>query len=363
MSEIQPGAGAGEASAALEAIEAAAFIPEPRFRDALAALKASKRSVGALVLVVSLALFLLLQEDRSPAAIAALAGVLLFHELGHYLGMRLFGYGDVRMFFIPFFGAAVSGKRRGAAAWKEGVVLLLGPLPGIVAALVVAVRIRHEPLEAVKAWRDLTMALVTINVFNLLPLAGMDGARLLQHVLFSRRRWLDVSFQILAALGLAWVAIDSGSYALGIFTYLMLIGLPFRWRLLGAADRWRRSGVPLPLDARELVADQTGRAVFAQASDVVKRDSPKMIASAMEQLVDAVNARPPSFGASAALMFAWLLAFPLALVALGLLYRPPLSPGSTTLVPPPVVAPQSHEPRLRLGGDDEFQLKLKPPGE
>lgn len=36
-------------------------------------------------------------------------GVLLFHELGHYVAMRLFGYRDVRMFFVPFFGAAVSG--------------------------------------------------------------------------------------------------------------------------------------------------------------------------------------------------------------------------------------------------------------
>src|SRR5262249_41808157 len=36
--------------------------------------------------------------------------ILLFHELGHLLMMRLFHYRNTRMFFIPFFGAAVTGR-------------------------------------------------------------------------------------------------------------------------------------------------------------------------------------------------------------------------------------------------------------
>jgi hypothetical protein len=74
------------------------------------------------VLLVSLALFVLVrqQQSGSPRGLVILVGVLLFHELGHYAGMRLFGYRDVRMFFIPFFGAAVSGKRGGVARGKRG---------------------------------------------------------------------------------------------------------------------------------------------------------------------------------------------------------------------------------------------------
>ena len=36
--------------------------------------------------------------------------VLLLHESGHWIAMRLFHYRNLRMFFIPFFGAAVTGQ-------------------------------------------------------------------------------------------------------------------------------------------------------------------------------------------------------------------------------------------------------------
>src|SRR5262249_49106418 len=52
--------------------------------------------------------------------------VLLFHECGHYVAMRAFGYRNLRMFFIPFLGAAVAGKNFNVAGWKKAVVALAG---------------------------------------------------------------------------------------------------------------------------------------------------------------------------------------------------------------------------------------------
>src|SRR5690348_9012590 len=85
----------------------------------------------SLLFLVLFLLFLASQlgDLKSPTGLAVLVAVVLFHEAGHALGMRWFGFRDVRMFFIPFFGAAVSGRPRGAAAWKDAVVSLLGPLP------------------------------------------------------------------------------------------------------------------------------------------------------------------------------------------------------------------------------------------
>src|SRR5579872_3095500 len=85
------------------------------------------------------------------------------------------------------------------AAWKQGVVLLLGPVPGIVVAFALGLQSELSPLA-----RETAISLVSINGFNLLPMAGLDGARLLEHVLFSRRRWLAIGFQLCA--GLAMVA-------------------------------------------------------------------------------------------------------------------------------------------------------------
>ena len=161
----------------------------------------------------------------------------------------------------------------------------------------------------------MALSLVTINGFNLLPLAGLDGARLLQHVLFSRRRWLEILFQLCAALALAAFAITKEVWALLAFVYLMLVILPLRWRVLGAASRlrargsrcrstprseWRGGAGGFPRGARRLPVEprvQAGRRV-------------------MEQVVDAINARPPSLGASAALAGAWILSLVLAVATL-----------------------------------------------
>lgn len=319
---------------------------EDRYQETMALLRNPKQRSQGLVLVLSLAAFVLFQKDSSPLAVAVLVGVLLFHELGHYAGMRVFGYRDVRMFFIPFLGAAVSGKRRNVAPWKEGIVLLLGPLPGIVAAFVLARQGLHDASGAVTPLYSLAVSLVSINGFNLLPLAGLDGARLLQHVIFSRRRWLEIGFQLCAALAMAAFALWAESIVLGVLVYLMLIILPYRWRLLGVARRLREEGHVMPVEAREL-DDEVGRVVFTHAHQVLtdKNQRPKLIAPTMDQLVDAVSARPPSIGASFALTFTWLAGLVFAIVTLALVYGPPpAAPGSDVVTPETRQAPAPEAP-------------------
>ncbi len=319
-------------------------LVDAEFTNAMKALQSRSRWSAALVLLVSFALFILVrQQSGSTRGLVILVGVLLFHELGHYAGMRLFGYRDVRMFFIPFFGAAVSGKRGDVAPWKEGVVLLLGPVPGIAVAFALAMNGAIASPDV----RPGAFSLVTINAFNLLPLAGLDGARLLQHVLFSRRRWLEVLFQLCAALALAAVGIKTEVWALLAFAYLMLAILPLRWRVLGAAGRLRAQGVSVPVDARDLDGD-AAQAVFREARGALQWDrGSKQVAGVMNQVVDAVNARPPSLGASAALAGAWVLSLVLAVVTFLLLVVP---------------RPRSEGP---WGGDPlapgQFHLQLRPP--
>lgn len=91
-------------------------------------------SQGLTLLIVSLLLFIGAQASFGAMAdfIAALVIVLVVHELGHYAAMRAFGYRDTKMFFIPFLGAAVSGRHDDASGTQRAVVALAGPLPGIV---------------------------------------------------------------------------------------------------------------------------------------------------------------------------------------------------------------------------------------
>src|SRR5688572_24768456 len=61
-----------------------------------------KRWSGATILVLSFVAFLVVtSRDTSLSDLAVLVAVLLFHEAGHLIGMKLFGFSDLRMFFLP----------------------------------------------------------------------------------------------------------------------------------------------------------------------------------------------------------------------------------------------------------------------
>lgn len=68
---------------------------------------------GVAILLISLLMFVVIGTGgksgwtagpQARQTLLILVPVLLFHELGHYVAMRVFGYRNVRMFFIPMFG-------------------------------------------------------------------------------------------------------------------------------------------------------------------------------------------------------------------------------------------------------------------
>ncbi|MDD5064744.1 MAG: site-2 protease family protein [Phycisphaerae bacterium] len=160
-------------------------------------------------------------------SLITLIGVILIHEMGHLFGMRLFGYKNVQMFFIPFFGAAVSGEKRDVAAYKEAIVSLLGPAPGVIIGCVLLVIFAATGR---KDYLNLANMFLFINVFNLLPFYPLDGGRFLYTVLFSRNRYLELCFRIFAALALILVGYALGAWllaGLGLLN-LWVVRIPFK---------------------------------------------------------------------------------------------------------------------------------------
>ena len=143
---------------------------------------------------------------------------------------------------------------------------------------------------------------------------------------------------------MAAFAIEKEVWALLALVYLMLAILPLRWRVLGAANRLRAQGIVVPIDARDLEGD-AARVVFREAHGTLQwNHGSKQVAAVMEQVVDAVNARRPSLGASAALAGAWILSLILAVMTLAQMVVPRHRPmDSWRLAPQP------------------FNLRLRPP--
>lgn len=261
---------------------------ETLYQQALYELRNPKPpQLTGLVFVVLFLVFLagVFKDLKSPLGIAVLVVVIVFHEAGHALGMRLFGFRDVRMFFIPFFGAAVSGRPRGVAAWKEGLVSLLGPVPGIVAGLALLFFTRAHPTTlGVTA----AQSLLFLNVFNLLPLGFLDGGRFVERVIFSRHRILNVGFVGLGSLALLYLAVKAEMYVVALFVGFNLLGLPRRWKVLGAASRLRGAH-PAFFPDPEALGEAEGRAVFDAARAIVPGaagERPGAISGTMESIVD-----------------------------------------------------------------------------
>jgi len=205
--------------------------------------------------LVGLILFgLVLFAGNSAAKVGILVSVLLFHELGHFLGMRLCDYRDVSMFFIPFFGAAVTGRKDRAPVWQQVVVLILGPLPGLIlgsALWVGLLKAQHAFICEAAGW------LIALNLLNLAPLEPLDGGRLVNLLLFYRQPRLEAAVVCLSAVALALAGeFVFGSWVLFGLGVLILLSVPGRYATARAACRLLEQWPSLPLEPSALSQTQ-----------------------------------------------------------------------------------------------------------
>ncbi len=266
-----------------------------------------------ILFVVSLVFFIGAGARQwSWSYLVILLGVLFVHELGHYLAMRAFNYRNLRMFFIPFFGAAVSGQHYNVAGWKKVVVSLMGPLPGIGLGVIVGVAglVAHQPLLV-----KIAIVSLLLNGSNLLPVLPLDGGWIFHTLLFSRHYLLDTVFRVIAAL----VLISSATFLhtkilmyLGIF---MLIGVPYAYRTARIAADLRKRGLPPVSEDDQNVPPATAQSIIREVKQATGRpQSTKMVAQQTLQIFETINARPPGWAATLGLMFVHAAAFGAAAV-------------------------------------------------
>lgn len=101
--------------------------------------------------------------------------LLLVHEYGHVLQLRREGVKDASApIFIPFLGALIWSKSLGGDAAAEARVGLAGPILGSIGAAACLIGYAATGDEF---WRALAFTGFFLNLFNLLPVGFLDGAR------------------------------------------------------------------------------------------------------------------------------------------------------------------------------------------
>lgn len=170
--------------------------------------------------------------------------LILVHELGHGFAARIMRLEVGAPVFIPFFGALIAIRGQLRSSWVECIVGAGGPIAGTAGGLITLL-IGHSlgdghagQLCIVAAWLTFTL-----NLFNLLPVWGLDGDRISRP--FQLRHWVIAVGGIIAALLLfrSETSSPASTFALGI-----LIVAGFR---LGVAAYRHAKGDAAPRSALE----------------------------------------------------------------------------------------------------------------
>ena len=276
--------------------------------DAIHEIENPKKSIwqNLLYLLISVVLFISLGLLDNPVIdITILVGVILFHELGHYIAMTSFGYKDVKMFFIPFFGAAVAGKPQNISGAKKAIVALAGPVPGILLGFILiflAGASDNILIGQISIW------LLFINGFNLLPIFPFDGGRFLFDVIFSRQKYVEAIFKVLAVVVLAFSAYYLQEWILGFVAFIVLGSIKPGFTIGSLTEELSEEKdlllfnglLELPREKLEMIVDKVVNA-FPNLT------GKKAYASYSVQLWDNITNIPPGIGQSIGLVIIYFI--------------------------------------------------------
>lgn len=181
------------------------------------------RTLFSLALYISVYYFLF----RDLRSIGLLVLVIVLHELGHYIAMRAFGYRNLEMLFVPMLGAYVSGQHASVEPGKRVIVLFAGPIPGLVLGTMFGMLYSYHHQYILYL---LEVMFILLNLFNLIPIAPMDGGQIL-NILFPRvQRSLQTIFILLAAAVVIYVMVLYKTYILALLILLLASRLFRLWQ-------------------------------------------------------------------------------------------------------------------------------------
>lgn len=159
------------------------------------------------VTIFSIALFavtFLLFVGSDFMFLGMILAVLLIHELGHFGFMKWFKYDRVRMLFVPLMGAFVHGRKDRYSQWQQVLVILAGPVPGVIIGCV----LWQLGLMYQSEWmQSFAFIFLILNVINLLPIQPLDGGRLVQALFLHHASIIPVVFSFVSSIFLVFIGV------------------------------------------------------------------------------------------------------------------------------------------------------------
>ncbi len=148
---------------------------------------------------------------------------ILIHEMGHYIAVRRRGLKADMPFFLPGMGAYVRWYGQGVSREDLAAIALAGPLFGLTSALACFAIFwgTHLPLFLVLAYTA-----AWLNLINLIPLLGLDGAQAVYALSQMQRALLSVTCLVFFGLTLGpTLSTDNVQWV------FLVVGLALLWKV------------------------------------------------------------------------------------------------------------------------------------
>jgi Zn-dependent protease len=196
------------------------IIYPPKFTEETETSNAWIKSIASLAIYLALGYYIFKRWEL----LLLITAVVMLHEMGHFMAMKAFRYKDLGIFFIPLLGAYVSGSKREVSQKESAIILLAGPLPGIILGCIFyLLHLRFPDWTLGTTGLDtVALLLVVLNLFNLIPIYPLDGGQLLNRVFFNEEKWISQFFMYLSIAALGWFAWKMNFPVLYLFPLMML---------------------------------------------------------------------------------------------------------------------------------------------
>jgi stage IV sporulation protein FB len=239
------------------------YQPEPRNANIWL------RSLSSLAIYLALGYYIFKRWE----VLLLITAVVVIHELGHFIAMKAFRYRDLGIFFIPLLGAYVSGSKREVSQRESAIILLAGPIPGILIGVVFYVLGERNIYLSIgdTSYYTISMFFVILNLFNLLPVYPLDGGQLLNRVFLNEDNWLSKIFIFLSIGLLTWFAWKSHFPVLYIFPAMMIIRMLSDNRVSRLEKRIEEEGFNTDLEYEDLPDEE-----YWKIREVVLQEQPSL---------------------------------------------------------------------------------------
>lgn len=154
---------------------------------------------------------------------------ILWHELGHYLCLKLIKHPTFGIFFIPLMGG-MTIPAKGFETYEDNcLVALAGPLAGFLQTIILLVIYSFTGMTELACFAGFTAFL---NLFNLIPLSLFDGGQVMRAIAYSINPFLGKGLTILSFALILFFSFKASLLLFFIFALMAILDLLFDlvWR-------------------------------------------------------------------------------------------------------------------------------------